>query len=202
MVIVIASKNKNKVKEIRNKFSGLDNLTFKALDEYDKSPDIVESGTTFSENALIKAREICKMTGEITMADDSGLVVDALNGEPGVYSARYGGEGLDDNGRTDLLLRNLEGIDPEKRTCRFVCSIAIVIPDGCEYTTEGTCEGIISTEKTGSRGFGYDPVFIVPSFNKTMAELTMEEKNRISHRAVALDKTEAILEKIKNDIKK
>ena len=143
-----------------------------------------ETGTTFAENALIKAETICKASGLPTIADDSGLMVDALDGAPGVYSARYGGPGLDDTGRWQLLLRNMAG--QSHRTCRFVSVICCAFPDGSEILARGECPGVLAEGPSGAGGFGYDPIFFLPQLGKTMAQLTPEEKNQISHRARAL----------------
>jgi len=196
LIVIVASQNRKKIEEINNKFSSMGDIDFKAISEYENPPEIIEDGDTFRENALIKARETSKFTGEAALADDSGLVVDALNGEPGIYSARYGGGGLSDSDRTDLLLKNLKGIPAGERSARFKCAIAIVLPDGREFTTEGICEGTITEEKRGEKGFGYDPVFLVEGRDITMAEMDMDEKNRISHRAKALEKAETIIEEI------
>ncbi len=194
----MATRNQNKVEEINSKFAHLNHIEFRGISQYDNISEIEETGTTFTENALIKAREVSKLTGEIAMADDSGIVVDALNGEPGIYSARYGGAGLSDEDRTDLLLRNLEKIPRKQRTARFQCAIAIVVPHGKEFTTLGTCEGTIAMGKSGDMGFGYDPVFIPENHDITMAQMTMEAKNKISHRARALEMAESILQGLMN----
>ncbi len=154
-----------------------------------------ETGVTFAENALIKADAACKATGMPSVADDSGLVVDALGGAPGVYSARYGGDGLNDEERYLLLLKNMEG--KEQRDARFVSSIACRFPDGNLITAEGSCEGRIMDGPVGSGGFGYDPVFCVAEIGRGMAELTSEEKNAISHRGRAL---RAFTEKLRDHL--
>jgi len=196
LIVVVASRNENKIREIRNKYSKLEDMEFLGIGDFPGCPEVDETGSTFSENALLKAREICSFTGEISLADDSGLVVDALNGEPGVFSARFGGEGLSDHDRTDLLLERMSSVPAGGRSARFKCSIAIVHPDGREYSTEGICEGLISFEKKGTKGFGYDPVFVVNGTELTMAEMDMDQKNRISHRAEALKKAESILKEL------
>ena len=187
MKIVIASSNKNKVTEIKDKFSPISGMEIVPLSDYKDLPAIVEDAATFEGNALKKSRIIRDFTGEISLADDSGLVVDALNGEPGVYSARYGGEGLSDAYRYMLLLEKMSGVAEYLRTARFICVIAMAFPDGREFTAEGACEGIITAEPRGENGFGYDPVFYIPEMKSTMAELTLDEKNRISHRGRALE---------------
>ena len=146
--------------------------------------DVEETGTTFAENAMLKAKAICAAANLPAIADDSGLCVDALNGGPGVYSARYGGEGLDDKGRYTLLLQNMHG--QTTRAAHFACAIACAFPNGDELTAEGRCDGTIAFAPMGEGGFGYDPVFFVPEKAKTFGQLTAEEKSAISHRGKAL----------------
>ena len=148
--------------------------------------DVEETGTTFAENAMLKAKAICAASGLPAIADDSGLCVDALNGAPGVYSARYGGEGMDDTGRYRLLLSNLRG--STTRAAHFASAIACAFPNGDELTAEGRCDGAIAFAPMGEGGFGYDPVFLVPEMRKTFAQMTAEEKNSISHRGRAMEK--------------
>ena len=147
--------------------------------------DVEETGTTFAENAMLKAKAICAASGLPAIADDSGLCVDALNGGPGVYSARYGGEGLDDRGRYMLLLNNMRG--QTTRAAHFACAIACAFPNGDTLTAEGRCDGTIAFAPMGEGGFGYDPVFFVPEKAKTFGQLTAEEKSAISHRGRALE---------------
>lgn len=187
MKIVIASSNKNKILEIQDKFSNIKGIEIVSLSEYTDIPEIVEDADTFEGNALKKARIIRDFTGEISLADDSGLVVDALNGEPGVYSARYGGKNLSDIDRYRLVLEKMERTADENRSARFICAIAMAMPDGREFVTNGSCEGLITREPSGSNGFGYDPVFFIPELNATMAEISLDEKNRISHRGKGLE---------------
>lgn len=187
MKIVIASSNKNKILEIKDKFASIEGLEIVPLSEYKDIPEIVEDAETFKGNALKKARIIRDFTGEISLADDSGLVVDALNGEPGVYSARYGGENSSDTDRYKLVLEKMLSVDEGRRSARFVCAIAMAFPDGREFVTEGLCEGSIAFEPAGSNGFGYDPVFYIPELESTMADISLDEKNRISHRGKALE---------------
>ena len=149
--------------------------------------DIEEDGTTYEENALIKARAVAAHTDAIVMADDSGLEVDALNKEPGVYSARYLGEDTPYSIKNAEIIKRLEGLEGEQRSARFVCAIAAVFPHKSEVTTRATIEGQIGFEEKGTNGFGYDPIFYVPEFGKTTAELTEEEKNQVSHRGKALE---------------
>lgn len=148
--------------------------------------DVEENGSTYEENALIKARAVAACTDDIVMADDSGLEIDYLNKEPGVYSARYLGEDTSYRIKNANLIERLEGVADAQRTARFVCAIAAVLPDGKELTTRATIEGRIGYEERGENGFGYDPIFYVPEFGKTTAELTEEEKNKVSHRGKAL----------------
>ncbi len=182
MKIIAATKNKNKLREFGEILKGFEIIS---QEEAGVDIDVEETGTTFEENSYLKAKAIYDITGITTIADDSGLCVDALNGEPGVYSARYGGEGYDDKGRVQLLLKNMKDIPDEKRTARFVCVITLVGDEGV-LTARGECEGKIDYETKGENGFGYDPVFFVPQYGKTMAEATPEEKNAISHRGNAL----------------
>lgn len=192
MKAVLASHNKKKMAEMR---AILSELGVEILSQADVGVDIEpeETGTTFEENARIKAEAIMQATGLPAIADDSGLVVDALNGEPGVYSARYGGEGLDDTGRWQLLLKNMAG--KENRACRFVSVICCAFPDGSQLMTRGECHGVVAEGPRGEGGFGYDPVFWLPEKGKSMAELSPEEKNSISHRGNALRVFKEELEK-------
>lgn len=186
--MVLASSNKHKLEEIMAITEDF-GISLKTLDEVGLGGiDIVEDGATFEENALIKARTVAKFTGRPTVADDSGLAVDHLDGAPGVYSARFAGEPKSDAANNKKLLDALEGLPTEKRAARFVSVIALVWPDGRELTVRGEVEGIIGFEAKGSSGFGYDPLFIVPESGMTFAELSGVEKNRISHRANALSK--------------
>ena len=183
MRAVLASHNKKKMKEMREILA---QLGVEVISQAEAGVDIEpeETGTTFEENSRIKARAIMEATGLPAIADDSGLVVDALDGAPGVYSARYGGEGLDDDDRWKLLLKNMEG--KEDRACRFVCVICCALPDGTEVMSRGTVEGQVAFGPEGDGGFGYDPVFYLPERGCTMACLPAEEKNAISHRGNAL----------------
>ena len=195
MKAVLASHNKKKMAEMRTILAA---VGVEILSQADVGVDIEpeETGTTFEENARIKAEAIMKATGLPAIADDSGLVVDALGGAPGVYSARYGGEGLDDTGRWQLLLKNMEG--KTDRACRFVSVICCAFPDGTEIVSRGKCEGMVADGPTGEGGFGYDPVFWLPEMGKSMAELTAEEKNGISHRGNALREFKKEWEKKQN----
>lgn len=191
MKIVIATSNQNKVKEIKKIFSPIKDLEIISLSDLENSPEIIEDGSTFEENAMKKAYMISKFTDLPVIADDSGLEIDALNGEPGVYSARYGGKNLTDHQRNQLVLEKMKGHD--NRKARFVCAISILIPDEKKHTLRGECSGIILDEIRGKNGFGYDPIFFLPEKGMTMAEISMEEKNRISHRAKALEKAKKII---------
>jgi XTP/dITP diphosphohydrolase len=187
MKIVAASSNKNKIIEIKDKFSKISEIEIIPLSEYNDIPEIIEDGDTFLANAIKKAEIIRDFTGEITIADDSGLVVDFLNGEPGVYSARYGGENLTDIDRYKLVLEKMACVELNKRTARFICEIVIAFPNGRIITAAGVCEGMITYEPSGTNGFGYDPIFYIPELKSTMAEIPLIEKNKISHRGKALE---------------
>ncbi|MCR5293674.1 MAG: RdgB/HAM1 family non-canonical purine NTP pyrophosphatase [Lachnospiraceae bacterium] len=195
MKIVFATGNKNKLTEIRQIVKDL-GIEVVSMKEEGFSGDIVENGTTFLENALIKARTVCSALGEITMSDDSGLVVDALGGEPGIYSSRYMGEDTSYRVKNRNIIERLEGIPENERTARFVCAIACVFPDGRELTAEETFEGIIGWEERGENGFGYDPIFFLPERGISSAELTPEEKNAVSHRGKAIRAMKRQLEEL------
>ncbi|MDO4478474.1 MAG: RdgB/HAM1 family non-canonical purine NTP pyrophosphatase [Lachnospiraceae bacterium] len=190
--ILFATGNKNKLIEIRRILQGT-GYGVVSMKEAGYDVDIEENGSTFLENALIKARTICRLSGQITMADDSGLVIDALNGEPGIYSARYLGENTPYTEKNAIILERMAGVPEEKRTARFVCAMCAVFPDGRELTAVETFEGRIAFEVAGANGFGYDPVFYVPEAGCTSAELSEDDKNAISHRGKALRKMEALL---------
>ena len=192
--MIFATGNENKMKEIREILGALP-LEILSMKEAGVSADIVEDGKTFEENALIKARAICKLAGEMVLADDSGLEIDYLNKEPGIYSARYMGEDTSYHIKNKSLIDRLEGVPDEKRTARFVCAIAAVFPDGKELVVRGTVEGIIGYEEKGENGFGYDPNFYLPERGCTTAELPPEEKNSISHRGNALRLMKDLLER-------
>lgn len=183
--IIFATGNMGKMKEIREILKDLDAEVL-SMKEAGVEADIVEDGKTFEENAVIKAKTICELTGEIALADDSGLEIDYLNKEPGIYSARYMGEDTSYRIKNANLIERLEGVPDEKRTARFVCAIAAAFPDGTVKTVRGTMEGRIGYEEAGENGFGYDPIFYLPEYGCSSAELSMEEKNKISHRGKAL----------------
>ena len=200
MKIIFATGNEGKMKEIREILDGLTFLGEKvqilSMKEAGIDIDIIEDGTTFEENAMIKARAVAGAAKEaIVLADDSGLVIDYLNGEPGIYSARYLGKDTSYRVKNANLIQRLEGVPDEKRSARFVCAIAAVLPDGRELSTRGTIEGRIGYEEKGLNGFGFDPIFYVPEIGKYTAELSDEDKNRISHRGKALRAMREELEK-------
>lgn len=179
--LILASNNAHKVEEIK---SILEDYSILTLKDINYTKEIVEDGSTFEENALIKARTICKYSGKIAISDDSGLSVDLLDGRPGVYSARYSKEQTDEKNIEKVLLE----LNGQKSKAKFVSVIALVKPDGTELTFRGECYGEIIFEKRGTNGFGYDPIFYVPSLDKTFAELSAEQKNSISHRKQSLEK--------------
>lgn len=200
--IIFATSNAGKIKEIQ---AILEDMGLEVLSMKDAgiSVDIEENGSTYEENAMIKSRAVAaclreggQLEGTVVMADDSGLEIDYLNREPGVYSARYMGEDTSYRVKNANLISRLEGVEDERRTARFVCAIAAVLPDGRELTSRGTIEGRIGYEEKGRGGFGYDPIFYVPEFGRTTAELTEEEKNRVSHRGNALQEMKKLLQGI------
>jgi XTP/dITP diphosphohydrolase len=192
MKLLIATYNPGKVKEYEELLAGLPlELTYPAQEGLDI--EVAETGESFAENARLKAIAYARASGLLTLADDSGLEVDALGGEPGIRSARYAGKGASDEERYQLLLEKLQGVPREERTARFRCIIAVATPEGQIHTAEGTCEGIIAFEPKGEHGFGYDPVFYLPKYGKTMAELPPATKNQISHRAGAAQRAREIL---------
>ena len=192
--IVFAKGNAGKMREIREILADMD-LEVVSMAEIGADIEIEENGATFEENAVIKARAVGKVCGEIVLADDSGLEVDHLNREPGIYSARYMGEDTTYSIKNASIIQRLEGVPREERTARFVCAIEAVFPDGEEVVTHGEIEGWIDYEEKGSNGFGYDPIFSVPEFGRTTAELSDEEKNSVSHRGRALRKMKDELRK-------
>ncbi len=192
--LIFATGNAHKMLEIREILGELP-VEILSMKEAGIEADIVENGSTFEENALIKAKEVCKLAGEMVLADDSGLEIDYLNGEPGIYSARYMGEDTSYHIKNKNLIDRLEGVPDEKRTARFVCAIAAAFPDGRNFVVRGTIEGIIGYEERGENGFGYDPIFYLPEKGVSTAELPPEEKNSISHRGNALRKMKEFLER-------
>ena len=183
--LILATRNSGKIKEIQYLLAGT-SWQVRSCDVYEGCPEPEETGNTFVENALIKARAIAEYTGQITLADDSGLEVDALDGAPGIRSARYSGPDATDISNNALLLQNLSGLPDDRRTGRFRCAIAILTPDGRIWTTSGTCEGHIGNKARGGGGFGYDPLFTPDGYNQTFGELDPNVKNSISHRGKAM----------------
>ena len=193
--IVFATGNAHKMIEIRQILEDL-GMPVISMKEVGVDPEIIEDGTTFEENALIKAREVAKLLpNDIVLADDSGLEVDALNKEPGIYSARYAGENTSYEIKNQLILDRVKDVPEEKRTARFACAVAAVFPDGTEKVVRENMEGRIAYESAGVNGFGYDPIFYLPEYKKSTAELSPEEKNALSHRGRALRHMEEELRK-------
>lgn len=192
--IVIASQNKHKIIEINSvlKDFGMEGIS---LADIEPDLDIVEDGNTFEKNSYIKAETVMKRLNCIALADDSGLEVNALNGRPGVYSARFAGENASDEDNNKKLIKELEGVEKEYRTARYVCVITMVFPNGKKIVAKGSVEGHIAFEKSGKQGFGYDPYFIPKGYDKTFGHFSLEEKNQISHRAKALQELRKLLEK-------
>jgi XTP/dITP diphosphohydrolase len=192
MEIILATGNNHKLREFREMLSS-DDVLIISQKEFKNCPEVIEDGQTFEENALIKARAIAQHTGRITIADDSGLEVDYLNGAPGIYSARFAGEDADDAKNNQKLLKELKGISEEKRGAQFTCVIAIVSPNGEERTVKGSFRGCIIEEYRGKAGFGYDPVFFDTLSGLTYSEMSAEKKNSISHRFRAIMELKKIL---------
>lgn len=190
--IIFATGNEGKMKEIRLILADL-GMEILSMKEAGAELDITEDGTTFAENAQIKAQEVWKLTGDIVLADDSGLVVDYIQGEPGIYSARYMGEDTSYEVKNRVIIDRLSGAAGPKRSARFVSAIAAVLPDGAVLHTLGVIEGLIAFEPAGSGGFGYDPIFYLPEYGMTSAEIPIEKKNEISHRGKALQAMKALL---------
>ena len=190
--LLLATRNRNKVIELVALLGDL-GITIRTLDEFPAAPDVVEDGDTCEANAVKKARAIAEFTGLPAVADDTGLEVDALGGRPGVYAARYAGEGATYEDNCRKLLQELMGVPPERRTARFLTVAAIALPSDGIQVTQGTLDGMIAEEASGTLGFGYDPVFLIPELGKTLAQLSADEKNRISHRAKAFLKMREVL---------
>jgi XTP/dITP diphosphohydrolase len=190
--VIVATRNKGKIREIREALKGL-GLWLYTLSDFPNVPEMEENGKSFTENALKKARFYSKYFHKLTIADDSGLEVNSLKGLPGIYSARYAGAGASSQENNQKLLREMQDVPISKRGARFKCIIAVVSPDGREALAEGACRGRIGFVEKGKKGFGYDPLFILPNYGKTMAELSLEAKNRISHRGKALRKLKKII---------
>ncbi len=185
MRIIFATGNEEKMREIRMIMGDLD-VEILSMKEAGLHAEVEENGTSFEENALIKAKAIAALCDAIVLADDSGLEIDALNKEPGIYSARYLGEKTDYHVKNAKLIERLEGVPEEQRTARFVCAIAAVCPDGRVFETKAAMEGLIGYEERGENGFGYDPIFVLPEYGKSTAEISPELKNELSHRGNAL----------------
>lgn len=192
--IIFATGNKDKLKEIRAIMADMD-VEIVSMKEAGFYEDIVEDGTTFEENAIIKASTIAKKCGDLTLADDSGLEIDYLNKEPGIYSSRYMGEDTPYSVKNANFLSRLEGVEDDKRTARFVCAVALSRPDGTSEVVRATMEGRIAYEISGENGFGFDPIFFLPEYGCTSAQLSPEEKNAISHRGKALTLMKDVLKK-------
>lgn len=193
-ILVIATTNKNKLKEFQEILKDL-HVEIRSLADFGPIPVAVEDGSTFEENAYKKAHHTAKILGLPALADDSGLVVDALNGDPGVFSARYAGDSATDENNCSKLLRELDGV--KNRRAHFQCALSIAVPSGPALTYEGSCSGIILEEKRGENGFGYDPLFYYEDLGKTFAEMSMSEKNQVSHRGKALSEVKLEIFKIK-----
>ncbi len=194
--LLVATHNQGKVREFAEMLADLQ-IEWLSLDDVGVGLDVAETGRTFRENAILKARTYAGETGLLTLADDSGLEVDALGGEPGIYTARYGGAGLTHEARYQLLLRNMTAVPPPERTARFRCVIALAGPDGALLgVSDGVCEGLIGETAVGDHGFGYDPVFYLPERGLTMAQLDSAEKHQISHRGQALRAIEPLLREV------
>lgn len=196
MRIIFATGNEGKMREIRMIMADL-GMEILSMKEAGISADVDENGTTFEENAVIKAKAIAQQCQDIVLADDSGLEIDALNKEPGVYSARYMGEDTSYHVKNQNLIDRLEGVPDEKRTARFVCAIAAVLPDGKILESKAAMEGRIGYEERGENGFGYDPIFMLPDYGKSTAEISPEVKNQLSHRGKAL---RMIKERLKEEL--
>jgi len=194
MKLVLATRHQGKMKELQELLTGAA-VEVVSLADFPNVPEVVEDGVTFQVNAIKKARTVAEAVGEVSLSDDSGLEVDYLDGAPGVISARFAGE-HDDAANNRKLLELLSGVPWEKRTSRFRCVIAIAVPGGPTETVEGTCAGIITTEPRGAQGFGYDPLFYVPDYQKTFAELDGAEKNLVSHRGKALQKALVVIKRM------
>lgn len=198
--LLIATTNQGKLREFKQLFHSFD-LDLHSLNDFPDAPDVEETGSTFTENARLKAETLAKKYGMPTLSDDSGLMVDALDGAPGVYSARYAGEAKDDQANIEKLLRELKDTPDDARTASFVCVLALAIPGKPTRYLEGQLPGVITQAPKGDHGFGYDPIFYVSEFDQTLAELSNEQKNAISHRAKAMEKLQQLWPEIERDLK-
>ncbi len=194
MELLLATRNRKKKMELQQMLKDYD-IKILTLDDIEEIPEVVEDGLSFEENAIKKARETAALSGYPCLADDSGLVVDALGGEPGVFSARFAGEDADDQKNNNKLLGMMQNVEADQRTARFICVIALSSPTGEVETVSGVCEGRIAYEPCGTGGFGYDPLFVPRGYNQTFAELSLQIKNSISHRGRALEKCRPLLQK-------
>lgn len=192
--IIFATTNKNKVREVNMMMEGFD-VELVPMSEVGLDVDIEETGTTFEENAIIKAKAVCELTGEIALADDSGLEVDYLDGAPGVYSSRFLGEDTPYEIKNDYIIDKLKDAKGDERSARFACAMAMVFPDGDVETCYGTIEGLIGYEQIGTNGFGYDPIVYVPEYEMTTGEMAPELKNSISHRGKALEQMKEVMKR-------
>lgn len=197
--LIFATRNKDKLREMKDLFSGL-SFDIRSVLDYPEIDNIVEDGETLKENASQKACHVHKLTGEWALADDTGLFIDALDGRPGVYSSRYSRQGASYEENWEKVLLEMSGVPKGKRNARFVCCLALVGSEGVETFVEESLEGEITDEPKGRRGFGYDPIFLIPSLGKTLAELTLDEKNKMSHRAKAFLKIRNLLEKLMSQL--
>ncbi|MDD5465013.1 MAG: RdgB/HAM1 family non-canonical purine NTP pyrophosphatase [Candidatus Omnitrophica bacterium] len=194
MKLVVATRNKKKLLEIKEILKGMD-LVLLSLDAYKNSPKVIENGKTFKENAVKKAVKLARFTGEFCLGEDSGLCVDALDGAPGIYSARFSGNGKNDIKNNLKLLKLLKGLPRSKRKAHYVCAAALADKGGLVGVVEGRCNGLIAFEPKGSAGFGYDPVFYIPKYKKTFAQLGEKIKHKMSHRYHALEKARRVIQK-------
>ncbi len=195
MKLVVATRNQKKLMELQELLADMP-VTLLSIAEFPDAPDVEETGSTFAANAELKAVSAAAATGLVALGDDSGLEVDALDGQPGVMSKRFAGPDATDRDKYRLILHLLSEIPDEERTARFRAAVAVALPDGTVTVVEGKCEGVIAREPSGSGGFGYDPVFFIPSLGKTMAELTSDEKHAVSHRGEALRKAASALRSV------
>jgi XTP/dITP diphosphohydrolase len=195
MILVVATRNKKKLEELKSLLADLP-IEVRSLLDFPNLPETPETGSTFAENAELKAKAAAQATGRVALADDSGLEVDALGGQPGILSNRFAGPDATDQDKYTRILELLEGVPDEERTARFKAAVAIATPEGETVLVEGACEGRIAREPKGENGFGYDPIFYLPELGKTMAQLPASEKNRISHRAKALQSAKKVLDQL------
>jgi XTP/dITP diphosphohydrolase len=194
MQIIVATRNKKKLREIKEIYRGL-RFSFKSLADYPRAPRIIENGRTFKANAVKKALSMARFSGRLTLGEDSGLCVDALGGRPGVYSSRFAGRNKSDRQNNLKVLRLLKGLPLKKRKAHYVCAVALADKNGLLILSEGRCSGLIACQPKGNSGFGYDPLFLVPGYGKTFAELGASVKHRLSHRYRALSRAKKFLEK-------